>query len=88
MLEIMDQPRAHAAPGGDPIRTIGTAELKAMLERGDDFKPIMALGRGHSTPGTSRARSISTPRTSCHAALRPDDDVVFLPSERADEEPR
>jgi len=41
----MDQPRAHAALGSDPIRTIGRAELKAKLDRGGDFKLIMALNR-------------------------------------------
>ena len=41
----MDQPRQHAALGLEPIRTIGREELKAKLDRGDDFKLIMALNR-------------------------------------------
>ena len=41
----MDQPHHNAALGVEPIRTIGREELKAKLDRGDDFKLIMALNR-------------------------------------------
>jgi hypothetical protein len=86
MLEIMDQPRAHAALGSDPIRTIGRDELKARLERGDDFKLIMALNRwafdAKHIPGSvhfdapGRAVRGSSTRQRCRC---------LLPSERADE---
>ena len=41
----VDQPRASASLGTDPIRTIGRDELKMKLDRGDDFRLIMALNR-------------------------------------------
>jgi hypothetical protein len=76
MLPIMDQRRAHAALGSDPIRTIGRAELKARLERGDDFKLIMALNRwafdAKHIPGSLH---FDTP-DELYAAVRPDNDVV------------
>ncbi|MEA2622209.1 MAG: hypothetical protein QOH61_1119, partial [Chloroflexota bacterium] len=34
----MDQPHPRAALGPEPIRTISRDELKAKLDRGDDFK--------------------------------------------------
>ena len=39
----MDQPRTSAALGTEPIRTIGREELKAKVDRGDDFKLIMSF---------------------------------------------
>ena len=41
----MNQPHPNAALGLEPIRTIGRDELKAKLDRGDDFRLIMALNR-------------------------------------------
>ena len=41
----MDQPHPNAVLGPDPIRTIGRADLKAKLDRGEDVKLIMALNR-------------------------------------------
>ena len=40
-----DQPSPHAALGTEPVRTISRDELKAKLDRGDQFKLIMALNR-------------------------------------------
>ena len=76
MLQLMDQPRAHAALGSDLIRTIGRDELKAKLARGDDFKLIMALNRwafdAKHIPGSLH---FDTP-DELYAAVKPDDDVV------------
>ena len=76
MLQLMDQPRAHAALGSDFIRTIGRDELKAKLARGDDFKLIMALNRwafdAKHIPGSLH---FDTP-DELYAAVKPDDDVV------------
>ena len=76
MLQLMDQPRAHAALGSDLIRRIGRDELKAKLARGDDFKLIMALNRwafdAKHIPGSLH---FDTP-DELYAAVKPDDDVV------------
>jgi rhodanese-related sulfurtransferase len=76
MLQLMDQPRAHAALGSDLIRTIGRDELKAKLARGDDFKLIMALNRwafdAKHIPGSVH---FDTPEE-LYAAVNPDDEVV------------
>jgi rhodanese-related sulfurtransferase len=72
----MDQPRAHAALGSDPIRTISHDELRAKLDRDGDFKLIMALNRwafdAKHIPGSVH---FDTP-DELYAAVRPDDDVV------------
>ena len=66
----------HVALGPDPIRTIGREELKIKLDRGDDFKLIMALNRwafeAKHIPGSIH---FDTP-TELYAAVRPDDEVV------------
>jgi rhodanese-related sulfurtransferase len=71
-----DQPRPTAALGSGPIRTIGREELKAKLDRGDDFKLIMALNRwafeAKHIPGS---RHFDTPEE-LYAAIRPADEVV------------
>jgi rhodanese-related sulfurtransferase len=76
MLQLMNQPRAHAALGSDRIRTIGRDELKAKLARGDDFKLVMALNRwafdAKHIPGSLH---FDTP-DELYAAVKPDDDVV------------
>src|SRR5439155_27164215 len=41
----VDEPHRNAALGLEPIRTISRDELRAKLDRGDDFKLIMALNR-------------------------------------------
>lgn len=72
----MDQPHRNAALGAEPIRTIGREELKAKLDRGDEFKLIMALNRwafdAKHIPG-----SLPFDRPDeLYAAVRPDDEVV------------
>jgi len=72
----MDQPHPHAALGLEPIRTIGRDELKAKLDRGDDFKLVMALNRwafeAKHIPGSLH---FDTP-DELYAAVHPDDEVV------------
>jgi rhodanese-related sulfurtransferase len=71
-----DQPRAAATLGAEPIRTIGRDELRAMLDRGEDVKLVMALNRwafdAKHIPGSVH---FDTP-ADLYAALRPEDDVV------------
>ena len=72
----MDQPRSHAALGLEPIRTISRDDLEAKLDRGDDFKLIMAHNRwafdAKHIPGSIH---FDTP-DELYAAVRPDDEVV------------
>jgi rhodanese-related sulfurtransferase len=72
----MDQPRSTAALGPEPIRTIGRDELKAKLDRRDDFKLIMALNRwafdAKHIPGSVH---VDTP-DALDAAVAPEDEVV------------
>jgi len=76
MTPAMDQPHRRAALGPEPIRTIGREELKAMLDRGDDFKLIMALNRwafdAKHIPGSIH---FDTPEA-LYASVKPDDEVV------------
>jgi rhodanese-related sulfurtransferase len=76
MTSAADQPRSHAALGDEPIRTIGRAELRAKLERGDDFRLIMALNRwafdAKHIPGSLH---FDTPEE-LYASIAPDDEVV------------
>jgi rhodanese-related sulfurtransferase len=76
MMGAMDQPRPAAALGSEPLRTIGRDELKAKLDRKDDFKLIMALNRwafdAKHIPGSIH---FDTP-DDLYAAVRPDDEVV------------
>jgi rhodanese-related sulfurtransferase len=71
-----DQPHPSAALGSEPIRTIGRDELKAKLERGDDLRLVMALGRwafeAKHIPGSLH---FDTPED-LYAAVAPDDEVV------------
>jgi len=72
----MDQPRPIATLGTDPIRTISRDELRAKLDRGDDFKLIMALNRwGFDAKHISGSLHFDTP-DELYAAVRPDDDAV------------
>jgi rhodanese-related sulfurtransferase len=72
----MDQPRAHAALGSDPIRTISRDELRAKLDRDGDFKLIMALNRwAFDAKHIWGSVHFDTP-DELYAAVRPDDDVV------------
>jgi rhodanese-related sulfurtransferase len=71
-----DQPSAKAALGPEPVRTIGRDELKAKLDRREDFKLIMALNRwafdAKHIPGSLH---FDTP-AELYAAVRPDEEVV------------
>ena len=76
MTVEMDQPRADAALGREPIRTIGRDELKARLDRGGEFWLIMALNRwafdARHIPGSVH---FDTPGE-LYAAVQPEDEVV------------
>jgi rhodanese-related sulfurtransferase len=71
-----DQPHPSAALGSEPIRTIDRAELKAKLDRGDDVRLVMALGRwafdAKHIPGSLH---FDTPQE-LYAAIAPDDEVI------------
>jgi rhodanese-related sulfurtransferase len=72
----MDQPRASAALGVDQIRTISREELKGKLDRGDDFKLIMALNRwAFDAKHIPCSLHFDTP-DELYAAVKPDDEVV------------
>ena len=72
----MDQPQAHAALGTEPIRTISRDELKAKLDRRENFKLVMALNRwafeAKHIPGSLHFDSPGE----LYAAVRPADEVV------------
>jgi rhodanese-related sulfurtransferase len=72
----VDQPRPAAALGTEPIKTIARDELKAKLDRGDDFKLIMALNRwaydAKRIPGSVHFDSPDE----LYTAVRPEDEVV------------
>src|SRR5688500_274329 len=72
----MDQPHENAALGAEPIRTIGRAELKGKLDRGEDVALIMALNRwafhAKHIPGSLH---FDTPEA-LYAAVGPDDEVI------------
>jgi rhodanese-related sulfurtransferase len=71
-----DAPHPNAALGREPISTIGREELKAKLDRGDDFRLIMALNRwafdAKHIPGSVH---FDTP-DELYAAVHPDDELV------------
>jgi rhodanese-related sulfurtransferase len=72
----MDQPRASAALGVEQIRTISREELKGKLDRGDDFKLIMALNRwAFDAKHIPCSLHFDTP-DELYAAVKPDDEVV------------
>ena len=76
-----DRPRAAAALGPEPIRTIGRHELRAKLERGDPMKLIMALNRwAFEAKHIPRSLHFDTP-AELYAAIRPDDDVIVYCSQ-------
>ena len=76
MTSNADQPRPQAALGDEPIRTIGRNELLAKLERGDDFRLVMALNRwafdAKHIPGSLH---FDAPEE-LYASVDPDDEVV------------
>jgi rhodanese-related sulfurtransferase len=73
---LSDQPRAFAALGSEPIRTISRDELKAKLDAGEDFRLVMALNRwafeAKHIPGSLH---FDTPEE-LYAAIAPTDEVV------------
>jgi rhodanese-related sulfurtransferase len=72
----MDQPNPKAALGLEPIRTIGRDELKTKLDRGDDFKLIMALNRwAYDAKHIPGSLHFDTP-AELYRAVRPEDEVV------------
>jgi rhodanese-related sulfurtransferase len=76
----MDQPHPNAALGLEPIRTISRdelrAKLRAKLDRGDDFKLIMALNRwAYEAKHIPGSLHFDTPEA-LFAAVRPEDEVV------------
>jgi rhodanese-related sulfurtransferase len=76
MIAPVDQPNPRAALGTEPIRTIGRDELKAKIDRGDDFKLIMALNRwAFEAKHIPSSIHFDTP-DELYAAVRPDDEVV------------
>ncbi len=77
MLEpTIDQPHSSAALGSEPIRTIGREELKSKLDRGDDFRLIMALNRwAYEAKHIPGSLHFDTPNE-LYAAVGPDDEVI------------
>ena len=72
----MDQPHRNAALGIEPIRTIGRAELKAKLDRGEDFKLIMALNRwAYDAKHIPGSLHFDTP-AELYEGVEPNDEVV------------
>jgi rhodanese-related sulfurtransferase len=73
---MAEQPHRYAVLGGEPVRTIGREELKAKLDRGDDFKLIQALNRwafeAKHIPGSLH---FDTPEE-LYAAVHPEDEVI------------
>jgi rhodanese-related sulfurtransferase len=72
----MDQPRPAAALGLEPIRTISREDLQRKLDRGDDFKLVMALNRwAYEAKHIPGSLHFDTPGE-LYAAVKPDDEVV------------
>jgi rhodanese-related sulfurtransferase len=72
----MDRPHQNAALGNEPILTIGRDELKGKLDRGEDFKLIMALNRwAYEAKHIQGSLHFDTPEE-LYAAVKPDDEVV------------
>lgn len=73
---MSEQPHRYAALGGEPVRTISREELKAKLDRDDDFMLIQALNRwafdAKHIPGSLH---FDTPEELL-AAVHPEDEVV------------
>jgi rhodanese-related sulfurtransferase len=73
---MAEQPHRYAVLGGEPVRTISREELKAKLDRGDDFKLIQALNRwafeAKHIPGSLH---FDTPEE-LYAAVHPEDEVI------------
>jgi rhodanese-related sulfurtransferase len=75
-MTAVDQPRPAAALGREPIRTISREDLQRKLERGDDFKLVMALNRwAYDAKHILGSLHFDTP-AELYAAIKPDDEVV------------
>lgn len=73
---MSDQPHRYAALGAEPIRTIERDELKAKVDRGDDFRLIMALNRwAYDAKHIPGSLHFDTP-AELYATVRPEDEVV------------
>jgi rhodanese-related sulfurtransferase len=72
----VDAPHPNAALGHEPIHTVSRDELKAKLDRGDEFKLIMALNRwAFDAKHIHGSVHFDTPEA-LYAAVKPDDEVV------------
>ncbi len=75
-MTTTDQAHQFAALGPEAVRTIGRDELKAKIDRGDDFKLVMALNRwafdAKHIPGSLHFDTAPE----LYAAVHPDDEVV------------
>ncbi len=73
---MAEQPHRYAVLGGEPVRTISREELKAKLDRSDDFKLIQALNRwafeAKHIPGSLH---FDTPEE-LYTAVHPEDEVI------------
>ena len=77
----MDRPNRGDAMGTEPVRTIDRDELRSKIERGDDFKLIMALNRwAFEAKHIPTSLHFDTPEE-LYAAVRPDDEVVVYCSQ-------
>ncbi len=75
---MTEQPHRYASLGGEPVRTISREELKAKLDRGDDFKLIQALNRwAYEAKHIPGSLHFDTPEE-LFAAVHPDDEVVVF----------
>lgn len=72
----MDQPHRNASLGTEPIRTISREELKEKLDRGDQFKLVMALNKwafdAKHIPGSLHFDKPDE----LYAQVHPDDEVI------------
>ena len=75
-INVNAQPHPYAALGTEPVRVVERDELKAKLDRGDDFKLIMALNRwafdAKHIPGSLH---FDTP-SELYDTVHPEDEVV------------
>ena len=73
---MTDQPHPHALLGGEPLRTIGRAELKDKLDRREPIRLVMALNRwafdAKHIPGSLHFDSPDD----LYAALGEDDEII------------
>jgi hypothetical protein len=81
-MTAMDQPRPAAALSREPIRTISREDLQRKLERGDDFKLVMALNRwAHYAKPIPGSLHFDT-TDELYAAIKPGDEVAQSQFER------